>query len=146
MPVPRSGTGPAEPGRTILLAEDDEDLRALASKTLTREGFTMLEARDGQEAVELFELNRDSVCLALIDEVMPRMGGRAALARIRRIAPDLPAVLCIGYTWSLHGKMQECSEDFDCLPKPWQPRELLRVVREALDASRGRLSAARNDA
>jgi len=130
---------PVESGQTILLAEDDEGLRTLAMKILTREGYEVLVARDGQEAVELFELNKDAIRLAVIDDVMPRMGGRAALARIRRIVPGLPAILCTGYTWSLDGKAREYGEILDILPKPWRPRELLRAVREALEPSRSRL-------
>jgi two-component system cell cycle sensor histidine kinase/response regulator CckA len=135
----RSPALPVEPGQTILLAEDDEGLRTLAMKLLAREGYEVLVARDGQEAVELFERNKDAICLALIDDVMPRMGGRAALARMRRILPGLPAVLCTGYTWSLDGKTREYGDILDILPKPWRPRELLRTVREALEPSRSRL-------
>lgn len=130
---------PVEPGQTILLAEDDEGLRTLAMRILAREGYKVLVARDGQEAVELFELNRDDIRLALIDDVMPRMGGRAALARMRRVLPALPAILCTGYTWSLDGKTKECGDTLNILPKPWGPRELLRAVREALELGRSRV-------
>jgi CheY-like chemotaxis protein len=144
-PPHRAAVDSVEPGQTILLAEDDEGLRTLAMKVLSHEGYEVLAARDGQEAVEIFELNRDAVRLALIDEVMPRMGGRAALARIRRSVPGLPAVLCTGYVWSLDGKTQEYGDIVDILPKPWRPRELLRIVREALEANRARLPAAGDD-
>src|SRR5208337_2838923 len=135
----RAAVQPAKPGQTILLAEDDEGLRTLAMKILAREGYEVLAARDGQEAVELFEVNRDAVRLALVDEVMPRMGGRAAVARMRRSVPGLPAVLCTGYTWSLDGKTQEGDDIPDILPKPWRPRELLRIVRETLETHTARL-------
>ena len=137
---------PVEPGQTILLAEDDEGLRTLAMTILSREGYEVLAARDGQEAIELFERNRDVVRLALIDDVMPRIGGRAAVARMRRSVPGLPAVLCTGYTWSLDGKAQESDDLLDILPKPWRPRELLRVVRETLETSKARLPGAGDDA
>jgi two-component system cell cycle sensor histidine kinase/response regulator CckA len=118
---------------TILLAEDDESLLALATKILSREGYTVLAAHDGQEAVEMFERDRERIRLVLVDDVMPRMGGKAALARIRSAAPRIPAILCSGYTWSLDGQTQEAAGIFEILPKPWQPRELLRRVREALE-------------
>jgi two-component system cell cycle sensor histidine kinase/response regulator CckA len=142
----RAATAPVEPGQSILLAEDDEGLRTLARKILAREGYEVLVASDGQEAVDLFEVNRDTVRLALIDEVMPRMGGRAALARMRRSVPGLPAILCTGYTWSLDGKTQEGGDILDILPKPWRPRELLRIVRETLEARAGRLPGAGDNA
>ena len=80
----------AAAGATILLAEDDEDLRELAVKVLTREGYDVLPARDGQEAVDIFQRSRQRIKLALLDDVMPRMGGRAALRRSRdrpRVSP-----------------------------------------------------------
>jgi two-component system, cell cycle sensor histidine kinase and response regulator CckA len=120
-------------GQSILLAEDDEGLRTLAARVLAREGYVVLAARDGQEAVELFERNVTDVRLALLDDVMPRMGGRAALLRMRSLVPGLPAILCTGYTWSLDGKAQETGESFEVLPKPWRPRDLLRLVREELE-------------
>lgn len=135
-----------EPGQTILLAEDDEGLRTLAMRILAREGYEVLVARDGQEAVDLFEAHRDVVRLAVVDEVMPRMGGRAALARMRRSVPGLPAVLCTGYTWSLDGKTQEGGDILDVLPKPWRPRELLRIVRETLEARTAPLPGAGDNA
>ena len=129
---------PVAAGQTILLAEDDEGLRTLAMKVLVREGYNVLAAHDGQEAVEIFEINRDAVRLALIDEVMPRMSGRAALARMRGSVPGLPAILCTGYIWSLDGKAREYGDVIDVLPKPWRPRELVQRVREVLELSRAR--------
>jgi two-component system cell cycle sensor histidine kinase/response regulator CckA len=133
--APESAAGPrgGGDGRTILLAEDDEGLRVLATKILSHEGFTILAARDGQEAVEIFERHRDVIRLALLDDVMPRMGGRAALARMRQLVPGLPAIVCSGYTWSLGGNARESGEACMILAKPWQPRELLRRVREGLE-------------
>jgi CheY-like chemotaxis protein len=134
-PVPSPAPGPASApsgGATLLLAEDDEGLRALAAKILSREGYTVLAARDGQEAVEIFEREGHRIQLVLLDDVMPRMGGRAALERIRRITPDLPAILCSGYTWRLDGQARERDGFYEILQKPWQPRELLHRVRECL--------------
>jgi CheY-like chemotaxis protein len=143
-PEPRAPEPVAEPqsaprvagSETILLAEDDASLLALATKILSREGYTVIAARDGQEAVELFERDHERIRLVLLDDVMPRMGGRAALVRMRRAAPDVPAILCSGYTWSLDGQVQEAGGVCEILPKPWQPRELLRRVREGLERGR----------
>jgi two-component system, cell cycle sensor histidine kinase and response regulator CckA len=130
-PAPR----PASAGPTILVAEDEEPLRHLAVKILTREGYAVLEARDGQEALEIFERQGGEIRLAVLDDVMPRLGGRAALARMRQKAPSLPAVLCSGYTWSFDGKGTDPVERCIVLQKPWQARELLRCLREGLDGS-----------
>jgi two-component system, cell cycle sensor histidine kinase and response regulator CckA len=129
---PRPQEAAQAAGETILIAEDDDGLRALAAKILSREGYTVLSARDGEEAVDMYERNRDTVRLALLDDVMPRMGGRAALARMRQVTPGLPAVICSGYTWSLNGKAEDSAAPFDILQKPWRPRELLLAVRDGL--------------
>jgi CheY-like chemotaxis protein len=123
-------------GETILVAEDDEGLRSLAVKVLAREGYAVLAARDGQEAVEIVERDGPNIRLALLDDVMPRMGGRAALARIQEIAPSLPVILCSGYAWHLDGDSSSGAGYWDILPKPWQPRELLQRVREGLESRR----------
>jgi len=60
------------------------------------------------------------------------MGGCAALERIRRAAPDMPAILCSGYTWRLDGEPRRHEAFCAVIQKPWQPRELLRGVRDAL--------------
>jgi len=123
-------------GETILVAEDDENLRSLAVKVLAREGYAVLAARDGQEAVEIIQRNVPKVRLALLDDVMPRMGGRAALARIHQIAPSLPVIICSGYAWHLDEDSPQSAGYCETLRKPWQPRDLLRRVREGLE-SRG---------
>jgi len=129
----RSGTLDGPRGQTILVAEDDESLRALAIKVLTREGYTVLAARDGQEAVELFEREGTAIQLVLLDDVMPRLSGRAALDRIQAMAPRLPVILCSGYNWRLDAPASPASGRSQTLQKPWQPRDLIRKVREGLE-------------
>ncbi len=130
---PRTGAL-AGPGRkTILVAEDDESLRALAVKVLTREGYTVLAARDGVEAVELFEREAAAIRLALLDDVMPRLGGRAVLDRIQAASPELPIILCSGYDWHLDAPASHAAGRCQTLQKPWQPRDLIRKVREGLE-------------
>jgi CheY-like chemotaxis protein len=138
---------PAEPARpaapvcpdhveTILVAEDDESLRSLAVKVLTREGYAVRAARDGQEAVEIIQRDGREIRLVLLDDVMPRMGGRAALVRIREVSPGLPVILCSGYAWQMDRDYPSSAGYCETLKKPWQPRELLLRVREGLDSQR----------
>jgi len=134
--APSSAVLPDPGAATILVAEDDEGLRSLAVKVLSREGYTVIAARDGQEAVDLYERAGGTISLVLLDDVMPRMGGRATLERIRRTAPSLPAILCSGYTWRLDGAPRESDAFCAVLPKPWQPRELIHRVREGLGPGR----------
>ena len=82
---------------TILLAEDDESVRMLVERTLTGLGYTVLVTRDGLEAVETFRRDKDRVDLAILDAVMPRLGGKGAFEELRREKPDLKAIIMSGY-------------------------------------------------
>jgi CheY-like chemotaxis protein len=130
------GRAPQGKAATVLVAEDDEGLRSLAVKVLAREGYSVLAARDGQEAVEIFQRDGRSIRLVLLDDVMPRMGGRAALARIQQMDPGLPVILCSGYAWHMDEVPSAKAGYCETLQKPWQPRELLQRVREGLESRR----------
>ena len=133
--APPASPGPAAEGArglTILVAEDDESLRDLAVKVLAREGYTVLSARDGQEAVDIWLSARPRIRLALLDDVMPRMGGRAALTRMHEEDPELPVIICSGYAWHFDALAPQSGGYCETLQKPWQPRELLQKVREGL--------------
>ena len=116
------------PRETILLVEDEPAVRQLFSQALMRDGYRVHEARNGNEAMELFEQHGDSVDLVLTDMRMPFMGG-ADLARQLRSRRQTLKLLCIsGYPG---GTDLEFSDDF--LAKPFSRDELLAKVREILD-------------
>jgi two-component system, cell cycle sensor histidine kinase and response regulator CckA len=113
---------------TILLVEDEPAVRQLFSQALMRAGYRVHEARNGNEAMKLFEQHGDSVDLVLTDMRMPFMGG-ADLARQLRSRRQTLKLLCIsGYPG---GTDLEFSDDF--LAKPFSRDELLAKVREVLD-------------
>jgi two-component system cell cycle sensor histidine kinase/response regulator CckA len=126
-------SAPARNGGTILLAEDDMGVRDLASRVLGREGYRVLAARDGEEAVRLFEQNKASISVAILDDVMPKLNGLSVLERIRETTPTLPVILCTGYAWGAPESVVR-SEREETLAKPYDPRELIRCVRRALGA------------
>ena len=116
------------PNETILLVEDEPAVRQLFSQALMRAGYRVHEARNGNEAMQLFEQHGDSVDLVLTDMRMPFMGG-ADLARELRSRRQTLKLLCIsGYPG---GTDLEFSDDF--LAKPFSREELLAKVREVLD-------------
>jgi len=116
------------PHETILLVEDEPAVRQLFSQALMRAGYRVHEARNGNEAMKLFEQHGDSVDLVLTDMRMPFMGG-ADLARELRSRRQTLKLLCIsGYPG---GTDLEFSDDF--LAKPFSRDELLAKVREVLD-------------
>jgi CheY-like chemotaxis protein len=124
---------PARNGGTILLAEDDMGVRDLASRVLGKEGYRVLAARDGEEAVRLFEQNRAAISVAILDDVMPKLNGRSVLERIRETTPTLPVILCTGYTWGAPESVTRSGRE-ETLAKPYDPRDLIRCVRRALGA------------
>ena len=117
-----------EPRETILLVEDEPAVRQLFSMALSRAGYRVHEARNGQEAVKVFDQHGESIDLLLTDMRMPYMGG-AELARQLRARRRTLKLLCIsGYAG---GAEVEFAGDF--LAKPFSRDELLAKVREVLD-------------
>jgi two-component system cell cycle sensor histidine kinase/response regulator CckA len=120
--------GNEPPRETILLVEDEPAVRQLFAQALVRAGYRVHEARNGQEALKVFDQHGDSVDLLLTDMRMPFMGG-AELAHQLRTRRSTLKLLCIsGYAG---GNELEFSGDF--LAKPFSRDELLAKVREILD-------------
>jgi PAS domain S-box-containing protein len=119
---------PARAGRgRILLAEDEDALRSATERILVGAGYEVLAARDGVEAVEIFEREGGEVDLLLSDVVMPRMRGDELARQLVERSPSLPVVLVSGHDFgdaALLGRL---------LDKPVSSQELLRTVREVLD-------------
>jgi PAS domain S-box-containing protein len=117
---------------TILLAEDEEAIRNLAERSLRGYGYEVLVARDGAEAVALCEAHPE-IAIAVLDVVMPRMGGKEALDAMRRIRPDLKAVFTSGYSTDRIHESFVLLPGIEFLPKPYSPASLAQRVREVLD-------------
>jgi two-component system, cell cycle sensor histidine kinase and response regulator CckA len=129
LPRPSPGT------ETVLLAEDEEVVRRLAKEILSGNGYKVLEAGNGREALLLSEAHRGEIHLLLTDVMMPKMGGRELTDRIRPLRPDLRILYMSGYTDDAilrHGVLED---GIPFLPKPFTPEELARKVREVLDSA-----------
>ncbi len=118
---------------TILLAEDNEDVRNLAVRVLKKGGYKVLVAVDGEEAVEAFNKHADEVDLVMLDLVMPRLGGREAGEQIRQINDKVRILFASGYDPANVGKEIRELGGADLLMKPFGIPELLGKVRELLD-------------
>jgi nitrogen-specific signal transduction histidine kinase len=132
------GGGPVEePVRggteTVLIAEDDDVLRNLTRSVLTEFGYAVIEARDGQEAIDLFRNDPDRIGLLLFDVIMPRKNGKDALNEIRALRPGVKAVFISGYSADIISKEGVLDEGLDVISKPISPVELLRKLRQVLD-------------
>jgi len=92
---------------TVLVADDEAQVRSLMELLLKRMGLRVLGAGDGREAVELFRKHQDEITFVLMDLTMPNMDGRQALAEIRKIRGDIKVVLTSGYENDVTGRYQE---------------------------------------
>jgi PAS domain S-box-containing protein len=118
---------------TILLAEDNEDVRNLAVRVLERGGYRVLTASNGDEAVALFRERAGEVDLVMLDLVMPRIGGREAGGLIRQIKPEIRILFASGYDPASVGQEVQDLPGTDLLMKPFGIPDLLSKVREILD-------------
>ncbi|QWV93159.1 PAS domain S-box protein [Geomonas oryzisoli] len=128
LPPPRGGT------ETLLLAEDDVEVRKLLVTVLTRFGYRVIEAADGQQAVELFAVHRDNIALVVMDLIMPRKNGMEAGGEIVQLKPGTRILYSSGYTSDFMERRGILEQGIQLITKPVQPVQLLRKVREMLDA------------
>ena len=130
------GVAPGGGTETILVAEDDPDVRNLMCTMLSQFGYTVIDAVDGEDAVARFADNRDRIDLLLLDVVMPRLNGKECLDRIRGMGGRMPVIFASGYTADIiHAKgIHEDGAGF--LQKPVQPRALMTQIRHMLDEKR----------
>ncbi len=117
---------------TILIADDEESVRKLVHTVLAQSGYEVIEAKDGKEALELFEKNRDRVDMVLTDVVMPKMTGFQLSEQIEKLDPAKKIMFMSGYRDSQETPGPNSIRPF--LDKPFTPEVLLKQVREALDA------------
>jgi nitrogen-specific signal transduction histidine kinase/CheY-like chemotaxis protein len=117
---------------TILLAEDEEAIRALAERVLTGFGYTVLAARNGEEAIEIFRRHKE-IDLAVLDVVMPRKGGKAAFDEMHKANPNLKVIYMSGYSADAIHDSYVLIPGTPILQKPFGPAVLARKIREVLD-------------
>jgi CheY-like chemotaxis protein len=119
---------------TILVVDDEPDLRELVSQMLESEGYQVLCAASGTEALKLWADRRGGVHLLLTDIVMPDgLTGRKLADRLRSEDPGLRVLYTSGFSAGQPGTELANVEARSVLPKPYQPSTLLQVVRECLD-------------
>jgi two-component system, cell cycle sensor histidine kinase and response regulator CckA len=128
-----SGLMPAFGTETVLLVDDEAFVRELGARILTKQGYTVLQAGNGKEAVDLFKREGSRISLVILDLIMPEMGGKDCLKSILEIDPHVKALIASGY--SADASTKEC---FDLgakgfVAKPFRFKELLQQVRKALD-------------
>ena len=130
----QKSAGSFKGGGTVLLIEDEEQVRKMAGIMLSRLGYTVLEAKDGVEAVEIFQQHQDNIRCVLSDLTMPRMDGWETLTALRKLSPDIPIILSSGYDEArvMAGEHPERPNAF--IGKPYQLKGLGDMIHRVLSA------------
>ncbi|QIB64825.1 hybrid sensor histidine kinase/response regulator [Kineobactrum salinum] len=121
-------------GETILLVEDEEEVRVLAARSLRDRGYQVLAAVDGHDAVAAMEAHGNDIDLLLTDVVMPNLGGRELMELFRQRFPRAGVIFMSGYTDDAVFRHGLLSADADFIQKPYTPSSLAAKVRAVLDA------------
>lgn len=129
-------TAPEEIARrgdeTILVVDDEEVVRKTVRSGLEMNGYTVLEAKDGTEALELYRNNAEEIALVIIDRQMQPMSGEEMLSQLKTIAPEVKAVFFSGYERTVKLSGSALGEAAAILPKPYTSKEFWRVMRHIL--------------
>ena len=123
---------------TIVLVEDESSLRRLMRTTLERQGYRVLEAKDGAEGLSLCRHNLEHIDLVVTDLAMPRMTGLQLKEKVVALRSSMKFLLISGYAEDLLGSREQIANAGDFLEKPFLPDELARRVREILDRINGK--------
>jgi len=121
---------------TILLVEDHDMLRLLNRSALERQGYTVLEAADGEAALLLLLRHPLPIDLAILDVMMPNLGGPQLADRLSTLRPNIKVIFTSGYTPDVVAEKGCHRRDFAFLQKPYTQGVLTRIVRQILDARR----------
>ncbi|MFH0882599.1 MAG: PAS domain S-box protein [bacterium] len=119
--------------RTILVVDDEEPVRYVCRLILEQHGLNVLTAENGEEALKIYEENRDRVDIILLDMMMPQMSGDETLKLLRELNDDVRVILSSGFSET------DLSKDMEILPnafiqKPYLPDDLVRTVREVVES------------
>ncbi len=116
---------------TILLAEDETEVREFTTELLNEYGYEVIEAVDGEDALNKFYIYKDKIQLVLLDVIMPNLNGREVYEKIKQASPDMKVLFTSGYPADhINGIIEKGSE---FILKPVSPTKLLTKIREVLE-------------
>jgi PAS domain S-box-containing protein len=124
---------PASRGETILIADDDDDIRNIIIGTLKDYGYKVIEAIDGEDALEKFKENRDKIALVILDVIMPKKDGKDTYDEIINIKPDIKVLFISGYTADAIESKEITEKGLNFIQKPFTPIDILKKIREILE-------------
>jgi len=118
---------------TVLVIDDEKEVRNITARILERAGLTVLVAGDGLEGLSVFRERQKRIGVVVMDMTMPRMGGLVSAKALRSLRPDLPIVLMSGFSVE-EATFQSAGLGINgFVQKPFKPRDLLGAVRQALE-------------
>ena len=118
---------------TVLLVDDEPMVRDLGNEILRSYGYQVVLAGDGLEALEIYENNGKEIDLVILDLLMPNLGGKETLVRLRELDPAAKVIICSGYGSRGNGLQQIITSRINMVHKPFKPEELVFAVRQTLD-------------
>lgn len=132
--VPRTGDEPVTRGtETILFVDDEEPIRRLGQAILEHHGYTVLLAKDGLEAIEIFRREAKCIKLVVLDLTMPRQSGQDVLLKLRQSNPKVKVIVSSGHDKNRVSNQLRNTQEVEFIPKPYRPGDLARKVRSVLD-------------
>lgn len=120
-------------GETLLLAEDERQVRVIVERLLAVNGDQVITANNGREAMELFRMHALEIDLVVLDVVMPGYNGREVHDMIKRARPDIPVLFTSGYSFQHLEQDDDNLRDLHFMQKPVKPKAFLRKIRQLLD-------------
>jgi PAS domain S-box-containing protein len=118
---------------TILLAEDEPQVRELTATILRAHGYTVIAAENGEDAVTKFKADPDAIAMVVLDVIMPKKNGKAAFDKMNKIRPGVKALFLSGYTSNLIHTKGILDEGREFISKPFMPSSFLSRIRGILD-------------
>jgi two-component system cell cycle sensor histidine kinase/response regulator CckA len=118
---------------TVMLVEDEDPVRIFSARALRNKGYTVLEARSGEAALELMGSTADKIDLLITDVVMPKMDGPGLVREVRETHPDMKVIFISGYTEDSFRQRLDSDSNIHFLPKPFSLKQLATKVKEVID-------------
>ena len=119
---------------TILMVDDESDFRRGTGSWLKMNGYTIIEAASGEEALEIVEERKGSIDIVLLDMVMGGMGGPKTFGRLKKMCPGLPVIVCTGYSMDTSSRRMVDVKADGFINKPFELVELAHKIRKVLDS------------
>lgn len=133
MPATQTAQGTVANGKTVLVLDDEPEMRKLVSAMLASNGYTVLTADGGENAIETFQKSKQPVDLLLLDVVAPGLCGPMVADRIAELQPGIRVLFMSGYNDTSVVRRYVVDQGFALLTKPFTAAQLVQKVREVLE-------------